>query len=373
MCLNSFTHRFGRRRCVRVVAATIFVFWISSFSFIASWGMSSKPTQISKGERILSIQVNLGEEGDYDSIFDESLEAGNETQVLSQDWNELETTPGKFEPSQNFLAIANVYYPARHIPLHLTIRPIHTNRKVVPSDLVNTPLDDPLTILRFKALLDWISRQIPRIDFVSLAIGSEVDMFMWGRSDRWTEWINFYAAVAPYARQKFPDTLISCETTYRAFLGADLENVRALHEHSDVIGVSYYPMRHKLGGVKSPEVVHTDFRTVVEAIPQKPIIYYQIGYPSSPALKSSLTQQSNFITEAFRAWDTDARRILMLNFQWMHEAPNFGVDQYVEYYQYDTPNFREFLGSLGLQSWSGDPKPAWNTLKEESKARGFGR
>jgi hypothetical protein len=56
----------------------------------------------------------------------------------------------------------------------------------------------------------------------------------------------------------------------------------------------------------------------------------------------------------------------------MHEAPKVGVDHYVKYYKHDTPAFRNFLGSLGLQSWSGEPKPAWEILKKEAKTRGFG-
>lgn len=321
---------------------------------------------------MLSVQVNMGEEGDFDKILDEALEAGNETQVLSQDWNELETTPGKFDPQKNYLAIANLYYSARKMPIHLTIRPVHANKKVVPSDLMDKPFDDPHTIKRFKLLIDWIATQIPRVELISLTIGSEVDMFMWGNPQRWEAWTNFYSAVAPYVRGKFSGTLISCETTYAAFIGSDLAHVRKLHEHSDAIGVSYYPMQNKLGGVESPKAVHANFETVVQAIPRKPIIYYQIGYPSSSVLGSSVEQQAAFIKEAFRAWDTQVSRILMLNFQWMHETPTFGVDQYVEYYQYDTPDFRAFLGSLGLQSWSGEPKPAWETLKKEAKARGFG-
>jgi len=47
-------------------------------------------------------------------------------------------------------------------------------------------------------------------------------------------------------------------------------------------------------------------------------------------------------------------------------------DYYADYYQNGTPEFRYFLGSLGLKSWSGEAKPAWQTLKNESTLRGFG-
>jgi len=354
------------------IKTIIAVFVVSSFWLMACSEQSSKPRYTSKGNRILFIKANMGSEGDYEALFNESLEAGNETQVLPQDWRDLETSPGKFEPKVNLLAIANAYYPARKIPIHITIRPVHTSQKVVPEDLVNKALDDPQTIERFKKLLDWIAAQVPNVKLTSLTIGSEVDIFMWGNPKLWESWTNFYAAVAPYARKKFPGTLISCETTHAAFIGSDLERVHKLHQHSDAIGISYYPIKGKLSGVKPPQAVHDDFEKIVSAIPKKPIIYYQIGYPSSTALGSSLEKQAAFITETFSAWDTHADRILMLNFQWMHEAPDFGVDQYVEYYKYDTTAFRDFLGSLGLQSWTGEPKPSWKILKQEAKIRGFG-
>ncbi len=322
---------------------------------------------------MLGIQANMGAEGDFDALFNESLEAGNETQVLSMDWRDIETSPETFEPQANYLAIANYFYSAQKMPIHVILRPIHTSQKVVPSDLFSLPLDDPQMITRFKKLLDWVEGQITKVELVSLTIGSEIDIYLWGDAQRWEEWIRFYSEAAAYAREKFPGTLISCETTFAAFTGADLDRLRRLHQHSDAIGVSYYPMQNKLASVKLPQAVHTDFATAVNTIEDKPVFFYQIGYPSSPALQSSLQQQAEFITETFKAWDAHANRIRLLNFQWMHEAPNHGVQKYVDYYKYDSQSFRAFLGSLGLQSWTGEPKPAWEQLKKEAHSRRFGK
>ena len=245
-------------------------------SWMAIMGCSERSADsgpASKGDRILAIQANMGKEGDFDALFEESLEAGNEAQVFSQDWRDLEPSSGIFEQQRNLLAIANAYYPTRNIPLHITIRPIHTSQKVVPPDLIDLPLDDPRTIRRFKELLDWVATQVPKLELTSLTIGSEVDIFMWGDPERWEAWTNFYAAVAPYARQTFPGTLISCETTYAALVGPDLSHVRSLHKHSDIIGVSYYPMKDQLGGVKSPQAVYDDFEAVVNAIARKNLLF----------------------------------------------------------------------------------------------------
>jgi len=338
--------------------------------------MASEPPRsfrTHKAGRVLSIDVNVGKDGDFSKAITEARHAGLETVVLPIDWNLIETAPGTFAPKTNYLAIANAYYPALGMPVHLVLRPIHTNQKVVPADLMGLPLDDPKTINRFERMLDWVASQIQNVDLKSLVIGSEVDLFFWGDPKKWQMWTRFYSTVAPYARRKFPGTLISCETTQAAFSGPDIKRLRRLHQSSDVIGVSYYPMESGLRGVQSPTVVSLDFAAVVRAIPQKPIIYYQIGYPSSPTLGSSPQQQAAFVRAVFHAWDAHANRITMLVFQWMHDVPKFGVDQYAQYYGNDTRKFREFLGSLGLQSWSGKPKPAWDVLKKEATARGFGQ
>jgi len=319
------------------------------------------------------MDVNVGKNGDFNKALTEARHAGVATVVLPLDWNQIETARNTFVPKINFLAIANSYYPALKMPVHLMIRPIHTNQKVVPADLMHLALDNPQTINRFERMLDWVASQIQNVDLKSLVIGSEVDIFFWGDPAKWKTWTRFYSTIAPYARRRFPGTLVSCETTQAAFSGPDIERVRRLHQSSDVVGVSYYPMENGLRGVKPPSVVSRDFATVVHTIPQKPIIYYQIGYPSSPALGSSPKQQAAFVRAAFRAWDEHANRILMLNFQWMHEIPKAGLDQYAEYYDNDTRKFREFLGSLGFQSWSGKPKPAWDVFKNEAADRGFGQ
>ena len=341
---------------------------------VCQWSASTLSYEpVAKGDRVLAVKVNLGQSDDFDRALKESLAVGSETQVIPLDWNQIETSPGQFAPAVNFLAIANGYYPAIKMPVHLSLRPVHTNQMVVPDDLKNKPINHPETIRRFINLLDWVAIQIPRLELVSLNIGSEVDIYLWGDAIRWRQWIDFYSKVSTYARKKFPGTLISCETTFYAFVGSDLSRLQKLHAFSDAIGVSYYPMELGLQAVRPPESVLQDFTQVTEAISSKPVIFYQIGYPSSPELGSSPQRQADFIRQAFQAWDQHASRILMLNFQWMHETTSAGLDYYASYYQLDAPEFRYFLGSLGFKSWSGKAKPAWELLKDEAARRGFGR
>lgn len=342
------------------------------FAFAVTCGESDAATRPGKGNRTLAIKVNLGRNGDFDRVFAESRHAGNETQVVPLDWWDIETGPGRYEPAVNFLAIADAYYSRLGIPIHIAIRPVHTNQKVLPADLQDLPLDNPKVISRFNLLLDWMATQLPNAEVTTIVIGAEVDVFAWGSSDRWREWIAFYSAVAPHARERFGGAQISCETTHAAFVGKDLQHLRSMHRHSDVIGVSYYPLSEGLGTVKPLETIRADFALALAAVPDKPLVYYQIGYPSSDKLGGSVELQADFVSRVFEVWDEYADRVRMVNFQWMHETPPYGVDEFSRYYQNDDDNFRAFVGSIGLKSWEGEPKPAWERLRQEAAARGFG-
>ena len=105
--------------------------------------------------------------------------------------------------------------------------------------------------------------------------------------------------------------------------------------------------------------------------PNQPIYFYQFGYPSSDYVKSSEARQSQFIQEAFQAWDMHADHILMLDFTWLHDKSPEEVKGFEQYYGFSNRSFAEFLGSLGLRTYEGTDKPAFQTLIREARLRGW--
>ncbi|MCJ7676536.1 MAG: hypothetical protein MUO35_02290, partial [Anaerolineales bacterium] len=135
----------------------------------------TETTAVPRGDRMLGIDVSEAEGETYDQAFQLARQAGMQFTSLSLAWDDLEPRPGEFAPDPNFLAIANLYYPAQHIPLALTITPIDTNRTRLPADLQARAFDDPEVIARFERLLDYVFMQIPDVELAVLAIGNEVD------------------------------------------------------------------------------------------------------------------------------------------------------------------------------------------------------
>jgi hypothetical protein len=123
---------------------------------------------IPRGKRVLSIDINEPANGDYDQAFAMTLETGSGAVSLSIPWDIIETSPGEYHPDPNYLAIANLYYPASDIPVSLMIGPIDTNNLRVPSDLADIQFDDPMMISRFKAALDFAFTQIPDLELTVL-------------------------------------------------------------------------------------------------------------------------------------------------------------------------------------------------------------
>ncbi|MFO7944384.1 MAG: hypothetical protein R6U51_08835 [Anaerolineales bacterium] len=138
-----------------------------------------------KGNRILELDVNPSQNGDYDQAIEHAHQLGAESIRLSVFWDELEPIPGVFEPDPNWLAIANDYYPAQGFRLSLVIAVLDTTVIRLPQDPQGKPLDHPQVIDRFQDLLDYFASQIPDLELTSLAIGNEIDGVLGADPDAW--------------------------------------------------------------------------------------------------------------------------------------------------------------------------------------------
>lgn len=323
-----------------------------------------------RGDRWLGLGVTDPQDHDYGRAFEEARAAGMRHLVLSFDWRDLETGPGEFRPDPNFLAIADAWYPPRATPVHLMIRPIHTNQDVRPAHLKDLPFDDPRVITAFRSLLDWVFAQAPHLEIPSLSIGSEIDIRLADDETAWRQYGAFLAEAAKHARARRPGLRIAAEATYAGVIGSSAARLRALEAACDVVGMSHYPITPE-STVQDPGVVHEVFRTVRDFADGKPVFFYQLGYPSGAGCRSSEEAQARFIREVFAAWDAHAREIPFLNLTWTEEIPAASVEHYTRYYQFDAGAFREFLGTLGLRHPGGKPKAAWTALGEEARRRGW--
>jgi hypothetical protein len=329
------------------------------------------PTLTAAGERILSIDITTAEDGDFDAAVGIAKEAGATATCLAVYWDYYETSPGVYEPEEDWLEVANDYYPKAGLDLTLTLSVIDTNQKRVPADLMDRPFDDPEMIARFSAFLDHVFSRLQDVGLISLAIGNEIDIYLENGPDTWEAYQTFYEATAEYARSIRPGLPIGTKTVfYGDMMKGEFAEVQAINRASDVILVTYYPLDEN-GMVHTPSVVRDDFDALAAAFPGKPIEIRELGYPSSELLGSSEQQQAEFVRGVFRAWDAHADQITLVVFAWLTDVSEADLEFFETYYGSSDPKFVAFLGTLGMRTYVGlgADKPAFIALKEEAHAR----
>ena len=359
---------------------------------------------VSKKDRIFEIDITEPQTKDYFRDIQKVKSIGAQSISISLDWTVIEvgfdkstSTPIYASDDDDLLQIIDDYYQSENLQITLTLRPIITLIRNTPEDLNDYALNSPEVIARFKLLLNHVITKLSHVELTSLVIGSEVDLYLQNEQLQ-EEYLNFYSQISLYAREKYQTTYpkkkplkISVESTYHGLTDiASKEYFLTLNQYSDVIGISYYPIKDAV--VKEPNIVHKEFKTLIDIYPNKALYFYQLGYPSGyfsanyyeelqtqqSHLNSSEEKQAAFIDEVFVAWDTYEQNIKLIDFTWMHDLSHQNVIDSSSNPAFGGTNnpaleFAEFLRTLGLRTYdnSGVDKKAFLRLKENAKLRGW--
>jgi hypothetical protein len=321
-----------------------------------------------KGERLLSIDLTWAGKSDFGEAFVLAQTVGMQATNISVQWDELEPLPNQYTDPDTWLQNANGFFPTQNIAVSLMVGFIDTNNLRLPAYLANKSFDDPEVVERFKRLLDYIFTKIPNLELTSLSIGNEIDGYLETDEKLWQEYTNFFKEVSSYAKTKRPDLIVGSKLGFGGLTGNAYTLSSELVKASDAVMLTYYPLEPDFS-VRHPDVVFEDFAKLVELFPEKPIYILEAGYPSSDLLGSSEEKQAAFVQNIFRAWDKHATRIKLVDFLWLHDIAPELVDELGNYYGLNDEKFKAYLGTLGLRTFDGQDKLAFNQLQEETKQR----
>ena len=326
-------------------------------------------TVVPKGTRLLGIALNDRADGDFNLAYSQAVDAGVDVVSMPLAWDDLETAPGVYEPDPDFLSIGASYYGARGMRISLGLNPIDTNNLRVPPHLQGLAWDDPGLIEAFIGLLDWAIPKMAGADLVLLSIGNEINGSL-STSAEWEAYATFFEGAASHARSLRPGLRVGSKVTHGGLTGVQAADARLVNETADVILTTFYPLNPDFT-IRPPASAGVAMDEIVAAYPGRPIIFSEIGSPSTEMCGSSHALQAEFITEAFAAWDRHADQIETLEFVWMHDISQEVLGFYEGYYGVSNPCFLEYLGTLGLKSAAGEDKPAWDRLVFEAGRRGW--
>ncbi|MGH9628889.1 MAG: hypothetical protein ACRD7E_11240 [Bryobacteraceae bacterium] len=326
------------------------------------------------GGRILGVDINMAEDGDYDRAFALASSIGMSTTSLTINWDDVEKSPSKFTPNPNWFNIANQYYPPRSTKVDLILSPMDPAGKRMPADLKKLPMNDPKVIGRFQKFLDYAFSEMPNVDINFLAIGNEVDLGIASNKTLWKEFDGFCKAVVDYVRKKKPALAVGVPGTLYGMTGSAKAEMQAISKYGNIILVTYYPIKEDFT-VKDPSVVSNEISAFMSAYPGKPVAIVETGYPTASSLGSSESKQSQFIREVFKAWDEHEPRLRSVVFSWLTDLPTSAVESYSKYYSLHDKKFKDYLRTLGLRTYSsgGKDKSSFQVLKSEAAKRQFVR
>jgi hypothetical protein len=347
---------------------------LSCFIFLGLFGCAQQeenvPSAVSKGERLLSIDLTWAENSDFGEALLLAKTVGLQATNLSLHWDELEPFPGQYTSPNNILQIADEFFPPQAVAVSLMVGFIDTNNLRLPSYLAGKFFDDPEVIDRFKRLLDYVFSEIPNLELTSLSIGNEIDSSLGTDEKAWQQYTTFFREVSAYAKTKRPNLVVGSKLGFGGLTTSAHKLSAHIIRASDAVMLTYYPLNADFT-VRHPEVVETDFAKLVALFRDKPIYILEAGYPSSPLLNSSENKQERFVHEIFRAWDTYADKIKLLDFLWLHDIAPAQVEELGRYYGLNDEKFLAYLATLGLRSFDGKDKRAFVVLQEEAGARGW--
>ncbi|MFX1256756.1 MAG: hypothetical protein ACFFAN_02770 [Promethearchaeota archaeon] len=321
-----------------------------------------------KGDRLLGIDVNPASGVDYNAAFDIANTTGMDFVSLSFGWNDIETTPHNY--TNEYLEIANYYYPSKNCKIALIIAPIDTNVNRMPIDIKDKPFNDTEVISRYNDMLYNVSDQLKDVDIISLSIGNEVNAYLGSDQNAWANYTDFFNQTSKYARTLWPNTKIGCKTMFKALTVTNKDEIFTLNNFSDVIMTTYYPLNDDFS-VKPLSILRKDFDNITQLYENREIYFLEVGYPSNETLGSSNSMQAAFIEEIFRQWDLYVDQVKVIHIVWLHDKSTTEVNDLCNYYNNYSENFKAYLGSIGIRTSDGIDKEAFLKLKNMAQIRSW--
>lgn len=318
-----------------------------------------------KGGRLLGIAITMSDNEDYMDAYSKAKELGVEFDELPLVWDDIETSRENYY--NEYLGIANSFYPGQNTKLVIAINPIDTNNLRVPADLKDKSFDDPEVIERFVKLLDYVIKQTPDVELVSFVIGNEIDVYLGNDKQKWQAYEEFFRQTSLYLKSKKSGLKVGTKITFNSI---DKQEAKSINQHSDVVMITYYPLNSDYT-VKDISVVEKDFSRAVSLYPSKKIQFLEVGYPSGSHTKSNERKQAEFFVEIFKAWDNNRDSIKAVNLVWLHDIPSERVDYYKTYYGVSDKKFLDYLRTLGFITFEGKPKQSFSVIKKEAELRGW--
>jgi hypothetical protein len=296
------------------------------------------------------------------------------------DWSELEPEPGRYT-----LETFTVRLDALR---RLGVRPF-VNITVGDIDAYNLPdglsdgagglapgvaLDDPAVVERFGNLLDRVVPLVVERGGFVLGVGNEVDERFREHPDERDAYVRFAEAARDRVHAIEPRLAVGVALTNKAVRDDD-PTYRALRAVMDIVPFNHAPIQSDFF-VRDLDEVRSDFREVVAAYGDGPIVIQELTCPSAASMGASEAWQEGCFERLFAemAATPQVRFASVFTFQDFDVATCEAVREVLFGDELDdlpediARRLADYLCELGVVRPDSTPKPAWDIVLEAAEA-----
>jgi hypothetical protein len=310
-------------------------------------------------EPIIAIDITVASGEPYENAVASVIELGAQATSLSLMWDDLETRPGEFSPKDDWPAIANIYFPTTGLDFTLSSSVIDTTADRRPADLKDLPWDDPLVIRRFIAHAEAVLTRMPRVDFIAITVGNEVDVLLTDPAEI-AAYTRFLAAVRPAIAALRPGVPYGTKLTFGG-LTDPARDYSALIATSDGVFVTYYPLGAGFR-IRPLADVPGDIAALVKRADGRGLWLLEAGYPSRGCDVPD-GGQAMFVAALFAAVRAQSD-IRLVSYTYLTDLSEPELDAFTQYYGIGDDCFRSYLASLGLRGNDSGLKPAAEVFRD---------
>lgn len=294
--------------------------------------------------------------------FHMAVDSGTTYTSFLPKWDELESGAGQYR--FNDLDQRVNFAEECGVPISLNVRVVDGDHRSIPSAYQRWNFDDP----RMSRALDGLLRAVgPRVRgrVKWIALGNEVDHYFDGHRSEIGPYAKLLHNVMGTIRQQFPGALFTVNFSEQR-LDQLHDRFAPITSTVDFYSFNYYPVNSDFT-VKDPDSIGLTMDRMIQAAEGKPVMFQELGYPSSEILHSSEEQQARFVANAFEELRRNRGKVVAATFNWMSDLPQEVVDQLGRYYgMANSDKFKAFLGSIGLFDRNGRPKRAWTEFQRQA-------
>lgn len=125
--------------------------------------------------------------------------------------------------------------------------------------------------------------------------------------------------------------------------------------------VNHYPLATDFS-ILPPATIASDLSEMLALSAPAPLYLTETGSPSA-GCGAGPNHQTEFLQHLMGAAETSETRLRLVTLVWLHDLPPAEVDALAAYYNTATPCSKAYLASLGLRSWDGQDKIAFQWLR----------